>query len=613
MAATIDAASLPVWENVTLKIRRMRPKKCKRLKSNGSGDRVCFPRSILCVADGNQEETMMRIAALLLGLCAVAFIPRGPPNVEAVSIHLSSTSANNNNNNNNPLERAGLDSVIFRRALFRTWCAVNDFEEPEHAALARDVRASDRFVAWSDNLDFVLASNENENVDPPLRMGRLAAFSPREIKDLFPGGDPSPIREVFLRRTLLPTVASKTFPRARLDDTTPRCDACESTVARVDKILKTTNATVHTLAKFAKDVCDAFSTKVVADECVDIADDMGEVASLLAYGASPEAVCRTIGYCVAKDDVAMHNLFQTWMIKHSKVYRTVSEYTERLEVYARNILRAHEHNSSGRHTHRLSVSGPFADLTADEFRKDSRRSGFRAEKRSASKRSKKLLRRPAAPAKVDWRTKGVVAPPGDQGQCGSCYAWSAVEAVQSAHAIKTGKLLELSEQQVIDCDSIDNGCNGGLMDNVFKYIVSNGGIDTSADYTYTAQDGSCNARKANKHAVAISGFQDVKANSPSQLKLAVAQQPVSVAVCAEGDVWQLYDSGVVSTGCCTDLDHGVLAIGFDTAPSDSDAFWLVANSWGSTWGEDGTIRLALNVSDPQGVCGIAMAPSFPIA
>lgn len=604
--------------------------------------------------------------SLILGMMAIAFIPRHPPTAEAVSIYeapstsfsttsTSASSASVKGYEANPLALAGLDSVVYRRALFRTWCIVHNFEEPGQDAIPDGLRAKDRFVAWNDNLDRVFAHNAaatstsgpKKNKTKFSRMTQFSAFTPQEMDVLFPQGhDISPYQFSEAIAASISTSASHVHDIEKLSsssssssststplrarnvhekmsqnaDTTPKCDACQSTIAKVDSILKSTNATVHTLAKFAKDLCDAFATKVVAQECDDIAGDMEAIVDLLAGGASPSGVCRTIGYCVSKDDVSMHNSFQTWMIKHSKVYETITEYTRRLEIYARNLLRAHEHNASGKHTHRLSVKGPFADLTADEFRNDQRRSGFLAANRPhpALKRAKKLRRpRGSTSTKVDWRTKGVVAAPGDQGQCGSCYAWSAVEAVQSAHAIKTGKLINLSEQQIIDCDTGDNGCNGGLMDNVFQYIISNGGIDTSKDYTYTAHDGSCNQRKQSKHAVTIKSFQDVKANSPDQLKLAVAQQPVSVAVCAEGDTWQLYDSGVVSTGCCTDLDHGVLAIGFDvadTADSSSDpAYWLVANSWGSMWGEDGTIRLALNVSDPQGMCGIAMAPSFPIA
>jgi KDEL-tailed cysteine endopeptidase len=565
-------------------------------------------------------------------MMAIAFIPRRPPHAEALTIHKSSptvTSATSATTQN-PLALAGIDSVIYRRALFRTWCTVNNFEEPEKDAIPDAIRAKDRFVVWNDNLDKVFAHN-SRNLSPQ-RMSQYSAFTAQEMNALFHPPLLSPERFDEDVAATISTSASHVHPIERVEawtkvpvhmsavkedeDTTPKCDACQSTIAKVDSILKSTNATVQTLAKFAKDLCDVFATKVVAQECDDIAGDMEAIVDLLANGVSPSGVCRTIGYCVAHDVVSMHNSFQTWMIKHGKVYRTLREYTKRLEVFARNILRAHEHNASGQHTHKLSVKGPFADMTADEFRSDRRRSGFLAHKRThpGLKRAKRLRRpRGPAPQKVDWRTKGVVAAPGDQGQCGSCYAWSAVEAVQSANAIKTGKLINLSEQQIIDCDTGDNGCNGGLMDNVFQYIISNGGIDTSKDYTYTAQDGSCDQRKQSEHAVTIKSFQDVKPNSPDQLKLAVAQQPVSVAVCAEGDTWQLYDSGVVSTGCCTDLDHGVLAIGFDVSGTSSDpAYWLVANSWGSMWGEDGTIRLALNVSDPQGMCGIAMAPSFPI-
>jgi len=254
------------------------------------------------------------------------------------------------------------------------------------------------------------------------------------------------------------------------------------------------------------------------------------------------------------------------------------------------------------HTYTVGVN-QFADLSVEEWAAIRQRSAFN---RTTPYNIQAL---PEAQADaVDWRTKGAVTPVKNQGQCGSCWSFSTTGSMEGSCAIATGKLVSFSEQQLMDCSTAEGnqGCNGGLMDNAFKYIVKNGGLDTEADYPYTAADGTCNKAKAAKRAGSITGYTDVPQNNEAQLAAAVEKGPVSVAIEADQRGFQMYKSGVFSGACGTQLDHGVLVVGYT-----ADA-WIVKNSWGATWGMNGYIEMKRGVS-ASGICGIAMQPSYPQA
>jgi C1A family cysteine protease len=249
----------------------------------------------------------------------------------------------------------------------------------------------------------------------------------------------------------------------------------------------------------------------------------------------------------------------------------------------------------------------FTDLTWEEFRAS--KLGFKNVDNSLlrSQNAEELVSSTPLAASVDWRTKGIVTPVKDQGQCGSCWAFSTTGSVEGAVAQKTGNLVSLSEQQLVDCSTAqgNQGCNGGLMDYGFQYIISNKGITSEASYPYKGVDGTCSKGKA--VAATITSFKDIPAGDENSLLTAVAKQPVSVAIEADQLAFQFYSKGILSSGCGKNLDHGVLAVGYGTEGSTD--YWIVKNSWGASWGESGYIRIKRGLD----LCGIADSASYPVA
>ena len=226
------------------------------------------------------------------------------------------------------------------------------------------------------------------------------------------------------------------------------------------------------------------------------------------------------------------------------------------------------------------------------------------------------------------RAEGAVTAVKNQLSCGSCWSFSTTGAVEGAHKIAGHDLVALSEQQLVDCSGVapykNKGCDGGSMDSAFQYIADNGGLAAEEAYPYTAKDGSCDVQRSSRKLAGVASFVDVPPSEEAQLLLAAAKTPISIAIEADKAAFQHYKAGVLgaSAGCGTDLDHGVLIVGFGTTTTAAAAadgtgsgqdYWIVKNSWGAGWGDAGYIKLARGTGAAAGVCGINLNPSYPIA
>ena len=308
------------------------------------------------------------------------------------------------------------------------------------------------------------------------------------------------------------------------------------------------------------------------------------------------------------NDINYHYLFHHYQNQYNKTY-ALEEFNNRFEIFRDNVDFIFENNRLNKN-YTLGIN-QFADLTNQEFSK------------LHNKQYQKLFgkdckpmdyRESSLPLEMDWREHDAVTPVKNQGQCGSCWSFSATGAMEGSNAIVNDNLISLSEQQLVDCSKKygNFGCNGGLMDNAFSYVEDNG-LCSEESYPYTASVGSCNSNSCSK-VLNLKDCFDVPPNNELSLKEAVSKQPISVAIQADQKVFQFYTSGVITGDSCgTNLDHGVLTVGYGTDEELNVDYWLVKNSWGPTWGEDGYVRIERTDStSSEGVCGIAMQPSYPV-
>jgi len=292
--------------------------------------------------------------------------------------------------------------------------------------------------------------------------------------------------------------------------------------------------------------------------------------------------------------------------KNSKKYDTQAEYQTRFVNYKSTLRRVQLKNANAKAINSTATYAvnKFADLTPEEFSVRLGMKGYVPRQRPGVPVANPAPRPQAS--SFDWRKNGGVTAVKDQGQCGSCWAFSCTESIESVYMIASKPNQPwLSPQQIVDCDTGDAGCNGGDLPTCYAYVQSAGGLETDADYPYNAQDGSCNA-DASKEQDPINGFNYViPQGSTDENKMASyleSNSPMSIIVDASS--WSDYSGGVLKAAeCGQDLDHAVQAVGFDL----TNKFWIVRNSWGADWGESGYLRLEFGAN----TCGMDSEVTVP--
>ncbi len=301
--------------------------------------------------------------------------------------------------------------------------------------------------------------------------------------------------------------------------------------------------------------------------------------------------------------------FLEYGVQYNKVYDTIDEIKERYLIFHDNLAFIKEHND-GNHSYKLGVN-QFADWSNDEFKSYVRQGSFGLGMKTTCPKAADMTGN--YPSSIDWREKGIVNAIKDQGQCGSCYTFASIAAIEGADAQKTGKLKSFSEQSIVDCAGLtygDMGCNGGNPQGTLRFIQDNG-VPLESDYPYTAKDGKCQSYKA---ATQNTGCYTISANE-LQLTYALSQRVMSIAVQADGRSFQLYSSGVYDDANCYQgqLDHAVNLVGYGHDSSSGKDYWILRNSWSTTYGEQGYMRIFRNsvASSTTGICGLAMMTDYP--
>jgi len=295
-------------------------------------------------------------------------------------------------------------------------------------------------------------------------------------------------------------------------------------------------------------------------------------------------------------------LWKNFKEEHGKSYSAADE-AARFEIFMQNMLEASE----------LELANPqatfgaskFADLSKEEFK--AWHSLQVPVKESPAPQYSAAEVRDALSTSVDWRSKGAVTQVKNQAQCGSCWAFSSTGGIEGQWFLAGNKLTSVSEQELVSCDKIDSGCNGGLMDNAYQWLVSNkkGQIVTEAAYPYTSGggvSGSCKNVASMSVGATITGHKDITHSEAQMAAYVQKSGPLPIAVDASSH-WQTYTGGVVSSCTGKSLDHGVMIVGY------TPQYWIVKNSWGGSWGESGYIRLAYGSNQ----CGLNQSPTAAIA
>ncbi|XP_062367384.1 cathepsin S-like [Cinclus cinclus] len=326
---------------------------------------------------------------------------------------------------------------------------------------------------------------------------------------------------------------------------------------------------------------------------------------------APVTLLALLVLAVGHPDPALDQHWELWKKTYGKEYQPQEDSLRRL-TWEKNLWLVTLHNlehSLGLRSYTLGMNH-LGDMTSEEVAASLTRLQVHPRPRRNSAfqpRSRPLGEIPEA---LDWRDKGCVTEVKNQGACGSCWAFSAVGALEAQVKLKTGNLVSLSAQNLVDCSGMygNKGCAGGFMTEAFQYIIDNGGIESEESYPYTAQNGTCHYN-ASARAASCSRFLELPEGDEAALREAVATVgPVAVAIDATRPSFFLYRAGVFDDPQCSqEVNHGVLVVGYGSL--ENKEYWLVKNSWGVRFGDAGYIRMARNASN---LCGIASYASYPL-
>jgi len=331
------------------------------------------------------------------------------------------------------------------------------------------------------------------------------------------------------------------------------------------------------------------------------------------------AVATMAASAVAKPSEYYEGKFYEWMQEHQVQFQNGAEFVRRLAAFRDNLDYIEAHNEQTERTYELGLNA-YSHLTSEEFADMFHLGALRPPmlRRGSAEVHAAPKDMSAVPASVDWTSvANVVTPVKNQGNCGSCWSFSATGAIEGAYGIKNGKQADakgFSEQELVSCDTTDAGCNGGWMDDAFAWTQKNGGLPTETDYPYTSgTSGSSGTCQKTGHvmvaAAAPKGYVDVTPGSVDAMMSAVAKTPVSIAIQANQRDFQNYKSGVLTGTCGQRLDHGVLNVGYGVyTDAAKTPYWKVKNSWGTGWGMGGYILIERSSADK---CGVLDAGSYP--
>jgi len=320
--------------------------------------------------------------------------------------------------------------------------------------------------------------------------------------------------------------------------------------------------------------------------------------------------------------------FVSWTTTFDKQYESDEEAKARFEIWLENDARIQQHNAQEGVTFTLGHN-EFSDMTEEQYASylklrsvdaaDMKKAMEERLSNNAVEQQRRQLEEIAPlqlPDYVNWVQLGGVTPIKNQGSCGSCWAFSTTGALEGAKFVKSGELVALSEQNLLDCDHLDLGCNGGLMDNAFKFDEKSGGLCSEKDYPYQAKVGDeCKTDCTDVPGSIVKTFIDVPPGDEMALVSAIAMQPISIAIEASQFVFQFYKNGVITDDKCGSrgsIDHGVLAVGYGTDLETQEPYFLVKNSWGDSWGDEGFVKIGRKSKNKFGICSILKMASFPV-